>query len=169
MLNYNRHCGLDPQSPHKKAIFPGTFDPFTIGHLSIVERGLSLVDEIVVAIGINPNKQTYFSLEQRVEMITRLFEHNPRVTVQSYTDLTVDFAQKVGANFILRGIRSINDFENEKNIADINRQIAGIETFVLFTEPEYSHISSTIVRELLSYGKDVSGFVPTNLNIKQEK
>ncbi|GHT55921.1 phosphopantetheine adenylyltransferase [Bacteroidia bacterium] len=155
----------------KKAIFPGTFDPFTIGHLSIVERGLSLVDEIVVAIGINPNKQTYFSLEQRVEMITRLFEHNPCVTVQSYTDLTVDFAQKVGANFILRGIRSINDFENEKNIADINRQIAGIETFVLFTEPEYSHISSTIVRELLSYGKDVSGFVPTNLyqNIRQEK
>ena len=144
----------------KKAIFPGTFDPFTIGHLSIVERGLSLVDEIVVAIGINPNKQTYFSLEQRVEAITRLFKDNPRVSVQSYAGLTVDFAKSVGAHFILRGIRSINDFENEKNTADINRQIAGIETVVLFTEPALSHVSSSTVRELLSFGKSVNGFVP---------
>jgi pantetheine-phosphate adenylyltransferase len=144
----------------KKAIFPGTFDPFTIGHQSIVERGLSLVDEIVVAIGINPNKQTYFSQEQRVEAITRLFKDNPRVTVQSYTGLTVDFAKEVGAHFILRGIRSINDFENEKNTADINRQIAGVETVVLFTEPALSHVSSSIVRELLSFGKSVNGFVP---------
>ncbi|MDR0832694.1 MAG: pantetheine-phosphate adenylyltransferase [Candidatus Symbiothrix sp.] len=147
----------------KKALFPGTFDPFTIGHLSIVERGLSLVDEIVVAIGINPNKTTFFSLEQREEMISKLFETNPRVTVKSYTGLTVDFAKEVGARFILRGIRSINDFENEKNTADVNRQIAGIETFVLFTEPAYSHISSSIVRELLSHGRKVNGFVPANM------
>jgi pantetheine-phosphate adenylyltransferase len=146
----------------KTALFPGTFDPFTIGHLSLVERGLQLVDEIVIAIGVNPNKKTFFSLEQRMETISKLFEHNPQVSVQSYDCLTVDFAEKAGAQFILRGIRSINDFEYEKNIADVNRKMSGIETFVLFTEPEHTHISSSIVRELLSYGKNVDDFVPAS-------
>jgi pantetheine-phosphate adenylyltransferase len=144
----------------KIAIFPGTFDPFTIGHLSLVERGLQLVDELIIAIGVNPNKKTFFSLEQRLETISKLFEQNPRVLVQFYDSLTVDFAEKVGARFILRGIRSVNDFEYEKNIADINRKISGIETFVLFTEPEHTHISSSIVRELLAYGKNVDDWVP---------
>ncbi|GHT41450.1 phosphopantetheine adenylyltransferase [Bacteroidia bacterium] len=144
----------------KIALFPGTFDPFTIGHFSLIERGLQLVDEIVIAIGINPNKKTFYTLEQRIETIARLFEQNPSVSVQAYDSLTVDFAKEVGAQFILRGIRSVNDFEYEKNIADVNRQLSGIETFVLFTEPEHTHISSSIVRELLSYGKDVSDFVP---------
>ena len=149
----------------KTALFPGTFDPLTIGHLSLIERGLNLVDEIIIAIGVNQNKKTFFTLEQRIEMISGFFESNPRVSVKHYESLTVDFAQKVDAQFILRGIRSVNDFEYEKNIADVNRKVSGIETFILFTEPEHTHISSSIVRELLHYGKDVSGFVPEKLNI----
>ncbi|MDL2322794.1 pantetheine-phosphate adenylyltransferase [Bacteroidales bacterium OttesenSCG-928-A17] len=149
----------------KIAIFPGTFDPFTLGHLSLVKRGLDLVDEIVIAIGVNLNKKSFFSLEQRIEMISTLFKSDSRIKVQSYEGLTVDFAKECGARFILRGIRSVNDFEYEKNIADVNREISGIETFVLFTEPKYTHISSSIVRELLTYGKSVEGFVPDGLNI----
>jgi pantetheine-phosphate adenylyltransferase len=156
------------QSP-KIALFPGTFDPFTLGHLSLVERALNLVDEIIIAIGINLEKKSFFSLEQRIDMISKLFESDPRVKVQSYKGLTVDFAKETGAQFILRGIRSVNDFEYEKNIADVNRQIAGIETFVLFTEPEYTHISSSIVRELLTYGKSAANFVPLNLKMDEYK
>ena len=146
----------------KTALFPGTFDPFTIGHLSLIKRGLLLVDEIIIAIGINSNKKTFYPLEQRMETISKLFQDNPCVKVKAYNGTTVDFAQEMGAQFILRGIRSVYDFEYEKNIADVNRQLSGIETFVLFTEPEYTHISSSIVRELLSYGKDVSAFVPVH-------
>ena len=153
----------------KTALFPGTFDPLTIGHLSLIERGLNLVDEIIIAIGVNQNKKTFFTLEQRIEMISGFFESNPRVSVKHYESLTVDFAKEVDAQFILRGIRSVNDFEYEKNIADVNRKISGIETFILFTEPEHTHISSSIVRELLHYGKDVSGFVPKKLNIHEYK
>ena len=144
----------------KIALFPGTFDPFTIGHLSLIERGLQLVDEIIIAVGINPNKKAYYPLEQRMEAISNLFQDNPRVSVGSYDGTTVDFAMEMNARFILRGIRSVNDFEYEKNIADVNRLLSGIETFVLFTEPEHTHISSSIVRELLTHGKDVSAFVP---------
>jgi pantetheine-phosphate adenylyltransferase len=160
--------GNEPCAP-RIAIFPGTFDPFTIGHLSLVKRGLRLVDEIIIAIGINLNKKTVFSVEERIEMTSRLFRQNPNVSVQSYEGLTVDFAKKAGAEFILRGIRSVNDFEYEKNIADVNHQLSGIETFVLFTEPEYTHVSSSIVRELLLYGKDVSDFVPADLHINEYK
>lgn len=153
----------------KKALFPGTFDPFTIGHYSLIERSLQLMDEIVIAIGVNDNKQSYFSLEKRIEMIRLLYANNPRITVASYDSLTVDFAKEVNANFILRGIRSVNDFEYEKTIADMNRNMTGIETFILFTEPELTHISSTIVRELLKYGHDVSKFVPAGMNIENRK
>ena len=132
----------------------------TIGHQSLVRRGLELVDEIVISIGINDKKLTYFSLEKRMEAIWNLYKDNPRVKVMSYNQLTVDFAKEVGAGFILRGIRTVNDFEYEKTIADVNRKLTGIETFILFTEPEHTHISSSIVRELLRYGKDISQFVP---------
>ncbi|WP_102407302.1 pantetheine-phosphate adenylyltransferase [Parabacteroides bouchesdurhonensis] len=142
------------------ALFPGTFDPFTIGHQSLVARGLSLVDEIIISVGINDKKLTYFSLEKRLEAIRNLYKNESRVTVMSYNSLTVDFASEVGAQFILRGIRTVNDFEYEKTIADVNRKLTGIETFILFTEPEHTHISSSIVRELLRYGKDISQFVP---------
>lgn len=147
------------------ALFPGTFDPFTIGHQSLVSRGLTLVDEIVVSIGINDKKQTYFTLEKRLEAIRHLYRDEPRVKVMAYDSLTVDFAQAVGAAFILRGIRTVNDFEYEKSIADVNRKLSGIETFILFTEPEHTHISSSIVRELLRYGKDISLFVPKGTDL----
>lgn len=144
------------------ALFPGTFDPFTIGHESLVRRGLDLVDEIIISIGINDKKQTYFSLEERLEGIRHIYKEEPRVRVMAYDTLTVDFAEEVGAKFILRGIRTVNDFEYEKSIADVNRKLSNIETFILFTEPEHTHISSSIVRELLRYGKDISDFVPEN-------
>lgn len=147
------------------ALFPGTFDPFTIGHQSLVTRGLALVDEIIISIGINDKKQTYFSLDKRMESIYNLYKDEPRVKVMSYDSLTVDFAEKVGAEYIMRGIRTVNDFEYEKSIADVNRKLSGIETFILFTEPEHTHISSSIVRELLRYGKDISQFVPKGTNL----
>ena len=156
-----RQLKIMANEPTKRiALFPGTFDPFTIGHESLVTRGLELVDEIIVSIGINDKKLTYFSLEKRLEAIRNLYKDTPRVKVMSYNSLTVDFAKEVGARFILRGIRTVNDFEYEKSIADINRKLSGIETFILFTEPEHTHISSSIVRELLRYGKDISPFVP---------
>jgi pantetheine-phosphate adenylyltransferase len=149
----------------RKAIFPGTFDPFTIGHYSLVKRSLGLVDEIVIAIGINEAKKSYFPLEKRIEMIESLYRNDNRVSVRAYDKLTVDYAKEVDAGFIVRGIRSVNDFEYEKTIADMNRNIAGIETFILFTEPELTHISSTIVRELLRFGHDVSQFIPEGMNL----
>lgn len=145
------------------ALFPGTFDPFTIGHESLVERGLTLMDEIVIAIGINESKKSYFPFEKRIESIRNFYANESRIRVESYNTLTVDFAKKIGANYILRGIRSVNDFEYEKSIADMNRTISKIETFVLFTEPSLTHISSTLVRELLQYGHDVSEFIPKGL------
>ncbi|MFR3549724.1 MAG: pantetheine-phosphate adenylyltransferase [Coprobacter sp.] len=145
------------------AIFPGTFDPFTIGHMSLVERALNMLDEIVIAIGVNEAKSQYFSVDERVRMLEDLFRSNPRVKVLSYNCLTVDLARLCHAGFILRGIRSVNDFEYEKTIADVNRKISGVETLVLFTEPEHTHISSTIVRELLRYGRSVDEFLPDGL------
>ena len=149
----------------RRAIFPGTFDPFTIGHYSIVTRALSFMDEVTIGIGINENKNTYFPIEKRVEMIQKLYKNEPRIKVMSYDCLTIDFAQQVGAQFIVRGIRTVKDFEYEETIADINRKLAGIETILLFTEPELTCISSTIVRELLSYNKDISMFIPEGMEI----
>ena len=142
------------------ALFPGTFDPFTLGHQSLVKRVLACADAVVIAIGINEKKQTYYTLEQRVSAIRALYAEEPRVKVITYSGLTVDVAQQEQASFILRGVRSVIDFEYEKAIADVNRQLTGIETLLLFTEPAYAHISSSVVRELLHFGKDVSAFLP---------
>ncbi len=149
----------------KRAIFPGTFDPFTIGHYSIVERTLTFMDEIIIGIGVNENKNTFFPVDKRVEMIKELYKNDNRVKVEAYSELTVDFAKRSGAEFIIRGIRTVRDFEYEETIADINRKLSGLETILLFTEPELSSISSTIVRELLKFGKDVSEFLPKNMKI----
>ena len=149
----------------RRAIFPGTFDPFTIGHYSIVTRALTFMDEVTIGRGINENKNTYFPIEKRVEMIQKLYKNEPRIKVMSYDCLTIDFAQQVDAQFIVRGIRTVKDFEYEETIADINRKLAGIETILLFTEPELTCISSTIVRELLSYNKDISMFIPEGMEI----
>lgn len=149
-----------PSDAKRVALFPGTFDPFTIGHHSLVERGLALADELVVAIGINEQKRTCFTLEERLEAIRALYAEEPRVKVAAYRSLTTDFAREVGARFILRGIRTVADFEYEKNIADVNRKLSGIETLLLFTEPEYACVSSSMVRELLHFGKDITSFLP---------
>ena len=150
----------------KRAIFPGTFDPFTIGHYSVVKRALTFMDEIIIGIGINDSKRTWFPTEKRVEMVKKLYADEPRVRVEAYDNLTVDFAIQHDAGFIIRGIRTVRDFEYEETIAHINRKLAGIETILLFTEPELTSVSSTIVRELLHYGKDVTPFLPEGLDIK---
>lgn len=152
----------------KKAIFPGTFDPFTIGHFSVVKRALTFMDEIIIGIGVNDSKRTWFPTERRVEMIRALYADEPRISVEAYSGLTVDFARERGAGFIIRGIRTVHDFEYEETIADINRKLSGVETILLFTEPELTAISSTIVRELLHYGKDVTPFLPAELDINEE-
>lgn len=149
----------------KRAIFPGTFDPFTIGHYSVVERGLAMFDEIVIGIGINQSKRTLFSLDKRLDIVRQAFINEPRVKVESYDSLTVDFAISVNAGFVLRGLRSVGDFEYERTIADANKMLIGVETVILFTESEYSYISSTVVRDLISYGKDISTFLPPNVHL----
>lgn len=153
----------------KKAIFPGTFDPFTIGHASVVKRALTFMDHIVIGIGVNDNKRTCIPTAQRVEMIRELYADEPRISVDAYNCLTIDFARKHDAQFIIRGIRTVRDFEYEETIADINRRLAGIETILLFTEPELTSVSSTIVRELLQYGKDVTPFLPEGMKLKLRK
>ncbi|MBQ3680914.1 MAG: pantetheine-phosphate adenylyltransferase [Paludibacteraceae bacterium] len=147
----------------KKAIFPGSFDPFTIGHFSVVKRGLELFDHITIGVGSNCSKKSYFTLEKRLDIIRQAFHDEPRVSVKAYNSLTIDFAKEEEANFILRGVRSANDFEYEKSIADINKRLSSIETVLLFTEPQHSAVSSTIVRDLLSYGKDVAEFLPPDV------
>ncbi len=149
----------------KRAIFPGTFDPFTLGHHSIVKRTLTFMDEVIVGIGINEGKHCLIPVEKRVEMIRQLYSDEPRVKVMAYSGLTVDFAKEQEVGFIVRGIRSVKDFEYEEGIADINKKLSGIETIFLFTEPELSSVSSSVVRELLHYGKDVSMFLPEGMEI----
>ncbi len=149
----------------KRAIFPGSFDPFTLGHYSIVKRTLAFMDEVIVGIGINEDKRCLMSVEKRVESIRKLYVDEPRVKVLAYSGLTVDFAHEQGAGVIIRGIRTVKDFEYEESIADINRKLSGIETVFLFTEPDLASVSSSVVRELLHYGKDVSAFLPEGMEI----
>lgn len=142
------------------AIFPGSFDPFTVGHHSIVMRALPLFDKIVVAIGTNAAKYAMMSESRRVEALRELYADYEKIEVISYEGLTVDAAKMCGAKFILRGVRMIQDFEYEKNLAEVNRSISGLETVLLYTLPEFGHISSSIVRELIRYGSDVSSLLP---------
>lgn len=148
-----------------RAIFPGTFDPFTIGHESIVRRALTFTDEVIIAIGINEQKHSFFPVSKREQMIRDFYKDEPRVKVMSYSNLTVDFAHEVGANTIIRGIRTVKDFEYEETIADINRKLTGIETILLFTEPDLASISSSIVRELMKYNKEITQFLPKGMKL----
>ena len=143
-----------------KCLFPGSFDPFTLGHKSIVDRVLPIADEVVIAIGVNAGKKSMFSLEERMVQIQKVYANEPRVKVASYEGLTTDFAESIGATVMVRGVRTAQDFEFERTLADVNRQLTGIETILLITEPQYSAISSSVVRELISYGKDVKEFLP---------
>ncbi|MBO4945330.1 MAG: pantetheine-phosphate adenylyltransferase [Muribaculaceae bacterium] len=150
------------RSPDSRTgIFPGSFNPFTLGHLSIVERALPLFDRLVIAVGVNANKATDpRELEARLEAIRRATSGMPGVEVASYSGLTVDFARETGASFIVRGVRSVADFEYERQIADVNRTLTGIETVLLLATPELASVSSSIVRELQAYGCDVTKFLP---------
>lgn len=144
-----------------KLIFPGSFDPFTKGHESVVRRALEFSDEIVIAIGHNGHKRSgMFPVEERVRMISEFYRSEPRIKVLSYTNLTTDIARQLNCTHILRGVRTVIDFEYERSLADVNRHLSGIETILLFNEPAMAHITSTTVRELLSFGKDVSDFMP---------
>lgn len=144
----------------KTALFPGSFDPFTRGHQAIVERALPMFDKLVIAIGINRSKKGWMPEEERLERLKRLYADEPRIEVVTYETLTMDLATQYGAKYILRGVRSITDFEYERTIADANRRIAGLETIFLISDAETSHISSSLVRELVSFGHDVSDLLP---------
>ena len=152
------------------ALFPGSFDPFTRGHESIVLRALSLFDEIIVAIGANALKDGFFTLENREKMIRDVFADYPSVSVTHYEGLTVDFARKVGSRYLLRGIRTAADFEYERAIAQMNKAMyPEIDSIMLLTTPEHTPINSTIVRDVIRNGGDASAFIPEGINIENYK
>lgn len=142
------------------ALFAGSFDPFTKGHYALLKRALPMFDKVIVGIGINSGKRCMFSLEERVATIEKAFAGEERVEVRVYDCLTMDFAKQVGADVLLRGVRSVKDFEYERELADLNLRIGGIDTVLLVSEPEHSSISSSVVRELITYGKDVAELLP---------
>lgn len=143
------------------AVFPGSFDPFTIGHEYIVRRAVSLFDKIIVAIGYNSAKKNYFTLEKRIAHINAVFQEEPKVSIKQYTGLTIDFCIDERAYYILRGLRTSADFEYERAIGQVNRAMnSNIETVFILTLPEHSAISSTIVREIINYNGDATPFLP---------
>ncbi len=152
-------------SNSKIALFPGSFDPYTVGHHDILCRALPLFDKIVIVIGINRNKKPYFPLEGRLDALKELYKGNDKIEITTYSTLTTDLAKTIGAQYIIRGVRNIADYEYELTIADVNRNLDGIETILFFSKPELSHISSSIVRELHSFGRDITGYLPVKEKI----
>ena len=144
----------------KTGIFVGSFDPFTVGHDSILRRALPLFDKIVIGVGVNERKKCMLSAEERTERIARLYANEPKIEVKAYSDLTIDFARREGAEYIIKGVRSVKDFEYEREQAAINRRLSSIETLLLFAEPELESISSSVVRELHTFGRDITEFLP---------
>lgn len=144
----------------RTGIFVGSFDPFTIGHKSVVDRVLPLFDRVVIGVGVNERKQYMLTVEERVAAIRQLYAGDERVVVESYSDLTVDFAQRHGAQFVVKGVRNVRDFEYERDQVDINRRLTGLETLLIYAEPGLDSVSSSVVRELNHFGKDTSMFVP---------
>lgn len=142
------------------AIFTGSFDPFTVGHDDILRRALPLFSRIVIGVGVNERKQYMLSAEERCAAIRRIYASEPKVEVKTYSDLTVDFARREGAAYIIKGVRSVKDFEYEREQADINRQLSGVETLLLYADPQLSSVSSSMVRELIHFGQDVSRYLP---------
>ena len=151
----------------KKAIFPGSFDPITLGHYDIIERGVTLFDELIIAIGINADKKYMFSLEERKQFITESFGNNPKIKIVTYEGLTVHFCQENNIDFILRGLRNPADFEFEKSIAHTNRDLSSIETVFLLTAASTSYISSSIVRDVIRNKGDYTKLVPKTVRIKE--
>jgi pantetheine-phosphate adenylyltransferase len=148
----------------KICVFPGSFDPITTGHVDLVKRAIPLFDKVIVAIGINASKKYLFPLEKRADWIAQCFADEPKVAVETYENLTADFCNRVGARYLLRGLRNASDFDYEKTISQINNIIGdGVETVFLISQPNLSHVSSTIVREIIKGGADVSPFVPAEI------
>lgn len=144
----------------KTGIFVGSFDPFTVGHDSILRRALPLFDKVVIGVGVNERKKSMLCAEERTERIARLYANEPKIEVKAYSDLTIDFARREGAEYIIKGVRSVKDFEYEREQAAINRRLSSIETLLLFAEPELESISSSVVRELHNFGRDITEFLP---------
>lgn len=144
----------------KIGIFVGSFDPFTIGHDSIVRRALPLFDKVVIGIGVNERKQCMLSTEERMERLARLYANEPKIEVKTYNDLTIDFARREGSEYIIKGVRSVKDFEYECEQADINHRLSSIETIFFYAEPQLESISSSLVRELKHFGRDITEFLP---------
>ena len=152
----------------KTAIFPGSFDPFTIGHESIVRRSLPVFDKIIIMVGYNANKRSYFSVENRLKWIKQVFKNEQKIEVLVYEGLTVDFCKEVGAKYILRGLRTSSDFEYERAIAQVNKKMhPEIETIFLLTLPEHTPVNATIIRDILFHGGDPSMFLPSCLDVDE--
>ncbi|MFT4659809.1 MAG: pantetheine-phosphate adenylyltransferase [Patiriisocius sp.] len=152
----------------KTAVFPGSFDPFTKGHEDVVRRGLEIFDHIIIAIGVNTSKKHFFSLEDRIAMINDIFKDEDRISVESFSKLTVDYCKEKSAPFILRGLRDSADFNYERNISQVNQAMwPDVETIFLITTPKYAAISSTILREILRNKGDISKFIPNGMKIEK--
>ena len=149
----------------KKAIFPGSFDPITLGHVDIINRGVTLFDEIIIAIGENSSKDYMFSIDERVAFIESAFKDNPKIRVMNYSGLTIDFCKEIEVDFIMRGLRNPADFEFEKAIAHTNRHLSTLETIFLLTSSQTSFISSSIVREIIRYEGDYKKLVPNSVRV----
>ncbi|TXK71187.1 pantetheine-phosphate adenylyltransferase [Mesonia sp. HuA40] len=153
----------------RRAVFPGSFDPITLGHYDIIERGLTLFDEIILAIGVNAEKKYMFSLDERIEFLNKTFEHEKKIKVMPYKGLTIDFCKAQNADFILRGLRNPADFEFEKAIAHTNRKLSSIETLFLLTSSGKSYISSSIVRDVIRNNGDYTVLVPNAVRINKKQ
>ncbi len=150
----------------KIAVFPGSFDPITIGHLDIVQRALPLFDQIYIAIGVNSQKQYLFGLEQRLEWLKAVFDREPKIVVDHFENLTAHYCVRIGAKYLIRGLRNASDFDYEKTISQLNNIVGhGIETVFFISQPGFSHISSTIVREIIKGGGDAAPFLPNEVTI----
>ena len=145
----------------RTGIFTGSFDPYTIGHDNILRRALPLFDRIIIGIGVNEQKKYMLSADMRKKKIQELYRNEPRITVKTYNDLTIDFAKREMAQYINKGVRSVKDFEYEREMAEANYRLSGIDTLLLFADPSLSFLSSSMVRELIHFGKDVREFLPT--------
>ena len=149
----------------KKAVFPGSFDPITLGHVDLIYRGLEIFDEIIIAIGVNDDKKQLFSLEDKIQQIKNTFINEPRIEVASYKGLTIDFCKSVNSKYILRGLRNSSDFNYEQSIAQTNSSLSSIESVFLISSPQLAHISSTIVRDIIRNEGDYKNFVPKSVVI----
>ncbi|KXB41369.1 pantetheine-phosphate adenylyltransferase [Bacteroidales bacterium KA00344] len=151
---------MQQQASLSTALFVGTFDPFTIGHADIVKRSLQFVDRLVIGVGVNPDKHTMFSSEERVEAIRGLYADEPRVSVEAYSDLAIDLARRTGAQFFVRGVRSVKDFEYERDQAEYNKRLGNVETLLLYADPTLTAVSSSAYRQLVYFHKDASWMLP---------